>query len=91
MSAAVNTDVLARLERAAREKVAAYPALVPALLAGGAGVLAGGALASGLTHSRDEEARQRAGNVGFGAGVATGLAGPQIVDALHALQHRGAQ
>ena len=38
-----------------------------------------------------EEARKRARNVGFGAGVATGFAGPQIVDALHAALHRGDQ
>jgi hypothetical protein len=81
-------DILARIGRAAAEKVAADPALVRALLAGGGGLLAGGALAGGLVHEHDEAARRRAGNTGFGAGVATGLAGPQIIDALHAITHQ---
>ena len=63
--------------------------LMPALLAGGEELLARGALAGGLVHEHDEAARRRAGNAGFGAGVATGVAGPQIIDALHALTHRG--
>lgn len=80
-------DVVTRLKQAAATKVAADPALVKALLAGGGGLLAGGALGAGLMHKHDETARNRARNVGFGAGVATGMAGPQILDVLHALTH----
>lgn len=89
MSRVDHTDLIARLGRAAAEKVAAEPGLVRSLLAGGGGLLAGGALAGGLMHEHDEAARARARNVGFGAGVATGAAGPQIIDALHSISHRG--
>jgi hypothetical protein len=82
-------DVVFRLKQAAEAKTAADPALVKALLTGGAGVLGGGALAAGLMHAHDEAARERARNTGFGAGVATGMAGPQIIDALHGVMHRG--
>lgn len=83
MSKLVHIDVVSRLKQAAETKAAADPALVKALLAGGAGALLGG----GLMHAHDEAARERARNVGFGAGVATGMAGPQIVDALHGALH----
>lgn len=83
MSAVVHIDVLARLKQAAETKAAADPALVKALLAGGAGALLGGGVASALTHSHDEAARERARNTAFGAGVATGMAGPHIVGALN--------
>lgn len=87
MSAVVNIDVLTRLKEAAEAKIAANPALVPALLAGGAGAVLGGGLGALLAHSHDEEARERARNTAFGAGVATGLASPRIIDVLHAAQH----
>ena len=85
------TDVIHMLKRAAAVEAAANPALVKALLAGGAGVLGGGLLGAGLMHSHDEEDRRRARNVGFGAGAATGIAAPHIVDALHRLVHQGDQ
>ena len=81
------SNVVDMLKQAAASKVAADPALVKALLAGGGGLLAGGALGAGLMHSHDEDARERARNVGFGAGVATGMAGPKIIDVLHSLTH----
>lgn len=87
MSPVVNIDVVARLKQAAETKAAANPALVKALLAGGAGALGGGALGALFTHEHDEAARERARNTAFGAGMATGLAGPRIIDALHAAQH----
>jgi hypothetical protein len=83
------SDVVHMLKQAAATKVAMEPALAKALLAGGGGLLAGGGLGALFTHEHDEAARERARNVGFGAGVATGMAGPQIVDALHTLTHRG--
>jgi len=91
MSDVVHIDVVSRLKQAAEAKIAANPALIPALLAGGAGLLGGGALAANLMHSHDEVARERARNTAFGAGAATGMAGPQIIDALHAAMHRGDQ
>jgi len=81
-------DVVFRLKQAAEAKTAASSTLVKALLAGG-GALGGGALAAGVMHAHDEAARERARNTGFGAGVATGMAGPQIIDALHGVMHRG--
>lgn len=78
------------LKHAAETKVATDPALVKALLAGTAGVVGGGALMHAHDVSEREAARAKAQNVGFGAGVATGMAGPQIIDALHSLTHRGA-
>lgn len=77
------------LKHAAEAKVAVDPALVKALLAGGAGALGGGALMHMHDASEREAARTKAQNVGFGAGVATGMAGPQIIDALHSFTHRG--
>lgn len=82
-------DVVHMLKQGAIVTAAANPALVKALLAGGAGALAGGGIGSLLTHEHDEAAKERARNTSFGAGVATGMAGPQIVDALHAFSHRG--
>ena len=82
-------DYIARLKHAAEMKVAANPALIPALLAGGAGALGGGAIAASLVHNRDVAERERVRNTAFGAGAAAGLTGPQIIDALHATMHRG--
>lgn len=90
MSDVGHIDAVSRLKHAAEVKAAADPALVRALIGGGA-LLGGGAIGAGLMHSHDEAARERAKNTGFGAGVATGMAGPQIVDALHAVMHRGGQ
>ncbi len=87
MSDVVHIDVIFRLKQAAETKAAANPALVKALLAGGAGALAGGGLGAMLAHKRDEAARERAGNTAFGAGVATGMAGPRIIDVLHGAMH----
>jgi hypothetical protein len=91
MSDVVHTDIVMRLKQAAEAKIAANPALIPALLAGGAGLLGGGALAAKLTHDRDLAARERARNTAFGAGAAAGFAGPQLIDALHAAVHQGGQ
>lgn len=77
-------DVVSRLKQAAEAKIAADPALAKLLLAGGAGALLGTGIGAGLTHSHDEIARRRAKNTAFGAGVATGLAGPAIVHGLDA-------
>lgn len=83
-------DVRHILTAAAEAKVAADPALVKALLAGGAGVLGGGMLSAKLTHDHDEIARQHTRNTAFGAGLATGIAGPRIMDVLQGVAQRGA-
>lgn len=90
MAAATHIDVVSRLKQAAEAKTAANPMLVKALLAGG-GVLGGGALMHAHDAAEREKVRAQARNTGFGAGIATGMAGPQIIDALHALTHRGDQ
>jgi len=83
MSAAHDTNLLARLRHAAREKVAMDPGLMRTLLAGGAGAVAAGVPIALVMKAHEDAARERARNVGFGAGVATGLAGPHIVQGLH--------
>jgi zinc transporter ZupT len=89
MSNSPTTDVIFRLKQAAMAQAAANPALVKALLAGGAGALVGGGLTGLLVHSHDAAEKERAKNMSFGAGVATGLAGPHLVDALQHVTHRG--
>lgn len=91
MGDVIHIDIVSRLKQAAEAKTAANPMLVKALLAGGVGVLGGGALMHAHDQSALEQARTHAQNTGFGAGVATGMAGPQIIDALHAITHRGEQ
>lgn len=83
MSTPRDTDVVSRLKSAAMTTIASTPALAKLLLAGGAGALLGGGLGAGMAHAHDEEARQRTKNTAFGAGVATGLAGPRIVGTLN--------
>lgn len=91
MSDATNIDVITRLKQAAMTKAAANPALVKALLVGGAGALAGGGLTSLFSHEHANEQAERdhARNTAFGAGMAAGVAGPRIIDALHARIHPG--
>lgn len=86
----VETSLLTRLRAAAREKVAADPSLARTLLTGGAGALMAGVPLAMAMHAHEEAARQKARNVGFGAGVATGLVGPRVLHGLDGLV-RGAQ
>lgn len=87
--------VFTRLKEAAAKTALDNPALVKALLGGGALALAGGGIGTMLERARaekaNEEARRQGRNTSFGAGVAAGMAGPQIVDALHRFVHRGDQ
>lgn len=83
MHSSHDIPALVRLKRAAEEKVALDPALVRMLLAGAGGVALGGGIGASLAHSHDEQARERTKNTAFGAGVATGLAGPRLVGALN--------
>jgi hypothetical protein len=91
MGDVVHIDAVTRLKQAAEGLALANPALVKALLAGGAGLLGGGALGAALMHAHDEQTRKHTRDRAFGAGVATGVAGPHIIDALHSAVHRGDQ
>jgi len=71
-----NVALHAELLKAAEEKVALDPSALKMLLAGGAAV---GAPTYLLTHAHDEREKARARNQSFGAGMATGLAGPQVL------------
>lgn len=79
--------VIARIKQAAADKVAADPRLVRSLISGGAGALLGGGALAALSRSREDAAVDQARNTAFGAGMAAGLAGPRIVDVLHAALH----
>lgn len=72
-----------RLIKIAEERVAAMGApmsgALKLLLAGGAGAAAGAIPAYMLTREKDEEERLKTRNRAFGAGVATGVAGPHII------------
>lgn len=87
MASSVHIDVVTRLKTAAAAQISANPSLAKLLLAGGAGALLGGGIGAHLTHGEDEKARLRTRNTSFGAGVATGLAGPQIIDRLYQRMH----
>jgi len=87
MTCSVHIDALDRLKQAAEAKIAANPALAKLLLAGGAGAAVGGGLGAHLMHGRDEAARARTRNTSFGAGMAAGLAGPQLVNRLYDRMH----
>jgi hypothetical protein len=91
MGDVVHIDAVTRLKQAAEGLALANPSLVKALLAGGAGALGGGALMHMLDKHHATEEQSRAKNIAFGAGAATGLAAPRIIDTLHALVHRGDQ
>ena len=84
MSTPTHINIITRLKQAAEMKISADPALMKMLLAGGAGALLGTGLGSHFTHAHDEVDTARAKNTAFGAGVATGLAGPRIVGGLNA-------
>lgn len=84
MSTTRNTNVVDRIKSAAMTAVASDPSLVKMLLAGGAGALLGGGIGARVMHGHDEAARERTKNTAFGAGVATGLAGPGLVGNLNA-------
>ncbi len=77
------------LRAIALEKVAADPNLARLLLAGGAGVAAGAIPTALIARAHEQAARERARNVGFGAGVATGLSAPSVISVLHGLTGGG--
>lgn len=57
--------------------------LGPLIAAGGVGAAAAGIPIALMMRAHEREARNRARNVGYGAGVATGLAAPGIIRGLH--------
>jgi hypothetical protein len=90
MAVSRDMPVLERLRQAAREKTAMDPKLM-ALLAGGAGAVGAGIPIALLMKAHENHARERSRNIGFGAGVATGLAGPHIARGLYGLTQGGSQ
>jgi len=74
-----------------REKIAAMPSIGPLLAAGGAGALAAGVPIAMMARAHEQKARARAGNVGFGAGMATGLATPTIIRGLYDMTQGASQ
>lgn len=79
MFAPENIALHAELLKTAEEKVALDPAMMKLLLAGGVGGAAVGLPTYALTHHHDQAEKARASNQSFGAGVASGLAGPRIL------------
>ena len=87
MFALENVALHAELLKAAEEKLALDPSALKMLLAGGAAASVPTYL---LTHANDEREKTRARNRSFGAGMATGLAGPQVLrGVLNIAQRRG--
>jgi hypothetical protein len=78
-------SILDALRQAAAVKTAADPGLTRLLLAGGAGAAVGAIPTAMLMHRHEQAARDKARNVGFGAGVATGISAPHIIHALHSI------
>jgi hypothetical protein len=85
----VSSSILDALVKAATVKTAADPGLTRLLLAGGAGAAAAGIPTALLMHQHEQAAKERARNVGFGAGVATGISAPHIINALHSMTGGG--
>jgi hypothetical protein len=81
----MNHRLLETLVSAATVKTAADPGLSRLLLAGGAGMLAGAVPTALIARAHEQAARQKARNVGFGAGVATGMSAPSIISTLHSM------
>jgi len=75
--------VIDRLRAAALSVVRTASDLGPLIAAGGMGAAAAGIPIALMMRAHEREARGRARNVGFGAGVATGLATPGIIRGLH--------
>ncbi len=76
----------AELLKTAEEKIALHPAVMKTLLTGAAV----GLPTYALTRQHDEAEKARARNQSFGAGVATGLAGPSMLrGVLNIAQRRG--
>lgn len=84
MSANSDMHVVDRLRAAALSLVkTAGPGMGSLLAAGGAGAAAAGIPIALMMRAHERDARTKARNVGFGAGVATGLATPAIVHGLY--------
>ena len=68
----------------AEQKIAGVmsPEMLKMLLIGGGGVAAGAIPAGLIMHHLDEAKREKTRNRAFGAGVATGFAGPHILKGL---------
>ena len=64
------------------EKVALDPSALKLLAAGGAGAAAAGIPTYLITRALNRAEKEKTRNLAFGAGVATGFAGPKIIQGL---------
>ncbi len=85
MSDRPNMTVIDRLRAASLSIVRTASDLGPLIAAGGMGAAAAGIPIALMMRAHEREARSRARNVGYGAGVATGLAAPGIIRGLHSM------
>lgn len=85
MSDRSDITVIDRLRAASLSIVRTAADLGPLIAAGGMGAAAAGIPIALMMKAHEREARNRARNVGYGAGVATGLAAPGIIRGLHNL------
>lgn len=85
MSDHPDMTVIDRLRAASLSVVRTASDLGPLIAAGGMGAAAAGIPIALMMRAHEREARNRARNVGYGAGVATGLAAPGIIRGLHGM------
>lgn len=83
--------VIDQLRAAALSVVRTASDLGPLIAAGGVGAAAAGIPIALMMRAHEREARARARNVGYGAGVATGLAAPGIIRGLHSMTREPGQ
>lgn len=76
-------SVIDRLRVAALSMERTASDLGPLIAAGGMGAMAAGVPIALMMRAHEREARNKARNVGYGAGVATGLAAPGIIRGIH--------
>lgn len=91
MSARPDMTVIDRLRAASLAVVRTASDLGPLIAAGGVGAAAAGVPIALMMRAHEREARNRARNVGYGAGVATGLAAPGIIRGLHSMTREQGQ
>lgn len=93
MSSNPDMHVVDRLRAAALSlvKTAAPSGMGPLLAAGGVGAAAAGIPIALMMRAHERDARAKARNIGFGAGMATGLATPAIVHGLYDMTREPAQ
>ena len=85
MSDPLSMSVIDRLRAASLSIVRTASDIGPLIAAGGMGAAAAGIPIALMMKAHERDARNRARNVGYGAGIATGLAAPGIIRGLHSI------